>query len=212
MRLAKSAALVFALLMSHSSLASAAVSAAPPTVMVFGDSLAAGYGLPPDAAFPKRLDAKLHEMGVAAAVVGKGNSGDTSAGGLARIDAELADKPSLVILELGANDMLRGVEPDDVRANLDAMIKKIQASGAKVLLAGMLSAPNWGEDYKHDFDRIYPELAKARGVTLYPFFLDGVAMDPALNQPDGIHPNAKGVDVIVDRIAPVVAKMLRGQS
>jgi acyl-CoA thioesterase-1 len=113
---------------------------------------------------------------------------------------------------LGANDMLRGIDPKIVRANLDAMITKIQASGAKLLLAGMEAPTNWGEKYKRDFDRIYPELARARGVTLYPFFLEGVAMDPQLNQADGLHPNERGVAVLVGRIAPVVVRLIGGRS
>ena len=128
------------------------------------------------------------------------------------LDYALADKPALVILELGANDALRGIDPKLVRANLDAMIKKIQASGAKLLLAGMKCPSNWGEHYQHEFERIYPELAQADGVALYPFFLDGVAMQPQLNQPDGLHPNARGVAVIVERIAPTVARLIGGPS
>ena len=117
-----------------------------------------------------------------------------------------------MILELGANDMLRGIDPATVRANLDKMIGKIKASGAKLLLAGMQASPNWGEEYEKEFDRIYPELARAHGVALYPFFLEGVAMNPELNQPDGLHPNARGVAVIVERIAPDVAKLLGERS
>jgi len=186
--------------------------AADPKILAFGDSLTAGYGLPPTASFPARLQAKLQEMGVHAQVVNAGVSGDTTAGGLARLDAALAAKPDLIILELGANDMLRGVEPATVRANLDTMIGKIKASGAKLLLTGIRAIPNWGEDYQHAFDRIYSELAKADGITLYPFFLAGVATDPSLNQPDGLHPNERGVAVIADRLAPVVAKLLGGAS
>jgi acyl-CoA thioesterase-1 len=194
------------------SLAGAPATAAQTNILVFGDSLSAGFGLPPEKAFPVQLEAKLKAAGIQAKVTNGGVSGDTTAGGVARLDAALADKPALVILELGANDMLRGTEPATARANLDKMIGKIQASGAKLLLAGMRAAPNWGEDYQRDFDRIYPELAKAHGVTLYPFFLDGVATDPALNQTDGLHPNERGVAIIVDRIEPIVAKMLGGKS
>jgi acyl-CoA thioesterase-1 len=140
--------------------------------------------------------------------VNAGGSGHTTAGGLARLDWSLADKPDLVILELGANDMLGGIDPAEVRANLHAMIEKIKASGSKLLLVGMQAAPNWGEEYKKEFDRIYPELAQAHGVALYPLFLDGVAMKPDLNQPDGRHPNARGVAVIVERIRPRVAELL----
>ena len=189
-------------------------SAAPrgPVIVAFGDSLTAGFGLPAEAAFPVRLEARLKAEGIDARVVNAGNSGDTTTDGLARLDWSLADKPQLVILELGANDMLRGIDPKLVRANLEAMIAKIQSSGAKVLLAGMQAQANWGKDYQQRFDRIYPELARAHGVALYRFFLDGVAMDPQLNQPDGLHPNARGVAVLVDRIAPYVAKLIGGRS
>jgi acyl-CoA thioesterase-1 len=180
-------------------------------IVVFGDSLAAGFGLPAGDAFPARLEARLKEAGVAAQVANAGVSGDTTAGGLARLDWTLAGKPDLVILELGANDALRGIDPKTVRANLDAMIGKIQASGAKLLLAGMLAPTNWGEAYRKSFDRIYPDLARAHGVALYPFFLDGVAMNPDLNQADGEHPNTRGVAVIVDRIVPYVVRLLGGK-
>jgi acyl-CoA thioesterase I len=183
-----------------------------PQILVLGDSLASGFGLPPEASFPARLEARLAADGIRARVVNSGNSGDTTAAGLARLDWALADKPDLVILELGANDALRGIDPESVRANLDAMIGRIKASGAKLLLAGMQAPPNWGEAYKKRFDALYPELAKVHGVALYPFFLDGVAMEPALNQADGLHPNARGVTALVDRIAPYVEKLLGGPS
>ncbi len=181
-------------------------------ILAFGDSLTAGFGLPPDQSFPAQLERRLRADGIDVHVVDGGQSGDTTAGGLARLDWSLAEKPDLVILELGANDMLRGIDPATVRANLDATIEKIKASGAKVLLAGMRATPNWGEKYQKDFDRIYPELARTHGVALYPFFLDGVAMDPELNQPDGLHPNARGVAMIVERLAPRVADLLGGRS
>ncbi len=183
-----------------------------PGILAFGDSITAGFGLPPEEAFPARLEARLRAQGIAAHVINAGKSGDTTAGGLARIDWALADKPDVVILELGANDALRGIDPAAVRANLEAMISRIQASGAKLLLTGMLAPPNWGEDYRRDFDRIYPELAQAHGVALYPFLLDGVAMDARLNQPDGLHPNERGVAVLVDHIAPLVARLIGGPS
>ena len=121
-----------------------------------------------------------------------------------------ADKPDFVILELGANDALRGLDPVAVRANLDKMIAKIQTSGAKVLLAGMVAPANWGEAYQQAFNRIYPELAEAHDIALYPFVLDGVALDPKLNQPDGLHPNQRGVAIIVEHIAPYVARLMGG--
>ena len=183
-----------------------------PVILDFGDSLTAGYGLPAGQAFPARLEAWLHQQGIEVRVVNAGVSGDTTAGGLARLDWALADKPDLVILALGANDALRGIEPSTVRENLDKMIGKIEASGAKVLLLGMLAPPNWGEEYRHAFDQIFPELARVHHLPLYPFFLEGVAMKPELNQTDGLHPNERGVAVLVDRIAPVVARLLRSAS
>jgi acyl-CoA thioesterase-1 len=179
-----------------------------PVILDFGDSLTAGYGLPEGQAFPARLEAWLCRQGIAAQVVNAGVSGDTTAGGLARLDWALADKPDLVILALGANDALRGIDPAIVRANLDKMMRKIEATGAKLLLLGMRAPPNWGEAYRRDFDLIFPDLAHAHRVLLYPFILEGVAMQPQLNQPDGLHPNARGVAVMVDHIGPVVARAL----
>jgi acyl-CoA thioesterase-1 len=183
-----------------------------PVILDIGDSLTAGYGLPAGQAFPARLQAWLEARGIAARVVNAGVSGDTTADGLARLDWALADKPDLVILALGANDALRGIEPATVRANLEKMIAKIQASGAKLLLVGMLAPPNWGDDYKRAFDRIFPELAHVHDLPLYPFFLEGVAMNRDLNQSDGLHPNERGVAVLVDNIAPIVASLLGGAS
>jgi acyl-CoA thioesterase-1 len=183
--------------------------AASPRILAFGDSLTAGYGLPVDEGFTARLQAKLRADGIDATVINGGVTGDTSAGGLARIDWALAEKPDLVILELGANDMLRGIDPKVTRANLDATLGRIRAAGAKVLLAGMRTLANWGEDYEREFNAIYPALAEKYGVALYPFFLDGVAMQPELNQADGLHPDEAGVEIIVARIAPVVERLLR---
>jgi acyl-CoA thioesterase-1 len=178
------------------------------TILAFGDSLTAGLGLPEDEAFPARLQTKLRGQGLSVRVIDAGVSGDTTTGGLARLDWVLADKPDLVILELGANDALRGIDPKIVRANLESMIDKIRASGAALLLAGMRAPSNWGADYQQGFDRIYPELAQAHRVTLYPFFLEGVAMNPDLNQSDGKHPNTRGEGILVDRIAPYVARLI----
>jgi acyl-CoA thioesterase-1 len=186
-----------------------AEAAAPvPVIVAFGDSLTAGLGLPENEAFPARLEARLAALGVAAHVVNAGVSGDTTADGLARLEWSLAAKPRLVILELGANDMLRGIDPTVTRSNLAAMIGKIRAAGARILLAGMKAAANWGPAYQRSFDRIYPALAKRDHVALYPFFLDGVALNPTLNQPDGLHPTAQGVAIIVRRIAPYVVRLL----
>jgi acyl-CoA thioesterase-1 len=191
--------------------AATSAEARAPEILAFGDSLTAGLGLPPEESFPARLEAQLRAEGTLVHIINAGVTFDTTAAGLARLDWSLADKPDIVILELGANDALRGIEPSLVRANLDAMITKIQASGANLLLMGMRAPTNWGEDYRHKFDRVYPELAQAHGVTLYPFFLEGVAMDPNLNQPDGIHPNERGVAALVERIAPYVARLIGGR-
>jgi acyl-CoA thioesterase-1 len=184
--------------------------AKPTEILVFGDSIAAGFGLPQQEAFPARLEAKLRADGLSVHVINAGVSGDTTADGLARLDWSLAEKPDLVILELGANDALRGLDPAAVRANLDKLIGKIEASGAKLLLAGMQAPANWGEQYQQAFNGIYPELAEAHGIPLYPFVLDGVALDPKLNQPDGLHPNERGVAIIVEHIAPYVARLMGG--
>ena len=182
--------------------------AAERTILALGDSLTAGYGLPAEDGFAVRLQAALETAGVKARVVNAGVSGDTSAGGLARLDWLMADEPDLVILELGANDALRGLDPADTRRNLDAMLKRIKEAGVDVLLAGMRAPPNLGRDYAEEFDGIFPALAEQHKVVFYPFFLDGVAAQPDLNQADGIHPNAKGIAVIVERIMPAVLKAL----
>jgi acyl-CoA thioesterase I len=203
---------VVAPLMLVLTLAGMPAAARAPVIVDFGDSLTAGYGLMPDEAFPAQLEAWLRRHGIAARVVNAGVSGDTTTDGLARLDWALADKPDLVILALGANDALRGIDPATVRDNLDKMIDKIAAAHGKVLLLGMLAPPNWGEGYDRAFDRIFPDLAHAHQVALYPFFLEGVAMKPDLNQPDGLHPNARGVAVLVGHIGPVVAGLLAGRS
>jgi acyl-CoA thioesterase-1 len=177
-------------------------------ILVLGDSLTAGLGLPRSLSFPARLEAELRADGFAVEVIDAGVSGDTTAGGLTRIDWLLADPPDLVIVELGANDALRGLDPARTRANLDAILTRIRARGCGVLLAGMRAPRNFGPDYTRLFDEIYPALARRHGIPLYPFFLDGVAMDPALNQADGLHPNARGVEVIVSGIAPYVRRLL----
>ena len=190
-------------------LAPAPVRAAEPVrILAFGDSLTAGYGLPADQGFVAQLQQALDAAGLAARVLDGGVSGDTTAGGLARLDWSLADDPDAVILELGANDGLRGLDPAATRANLDAMLGRLAAAGKPVLLAGMLAPPNLGPEYGAEFNRIYPELAAAHGVPLYPFFLDGVAAEPTLNQSDGIHPNEAGVRVIVERMLPEIRRLI----
>jgi acyl-CoA thioesterase-1 len=179
-----------------------AAGADPVRILAFGDSLTAGYGLPEAEGFPAQLEAALAAAGVEAEVINGGVSGDTTAGGLARLDWALADDPDVVILELGANDGLRGLRPAETRANLDAILTRLGEEGIAVLLAGMLAPPNLGREFGEAFNAMFPALAEEHGVAFYPFFLDGVATDPALNQPDGIHPNAAGVAVIVERILP----------
>lgn len=175
-------------------------------IVAFGDSLTAGYRLPPRDAFPVKLEQALRARGLDVEIVNAGVSGDTTAAGLDRLDWAVPDGAHLVILELGANDALRGLSPAVARRNLEAIIKRIKAKGARVLLAGMRSPRNWGEDYVRQFDAIFPELAKAHGLPLYPFFLEGVALRQGFNLDDGMHPNARGVDVIVKGILPMVEK------
>ena len=177
-------------------------------ILAFGDSLTAGYGVAPSDAFPVKLAARLAADGYAVDVANGGVSGDTTAGGLARLDWALGSRPDIVLLELGANDALRGLDPKVAERNLDAMLAKITGAKIKVLLIGMIAPGNWGADYRGTFTAIYPALAKKYLVPFYPFFLEGVAMDPTLNQPDMLHPNAAGVDVIVARIAPQVERLL----
>ncbi len=175
---------------------------------ILGDSLTAGYGLPQEHAFPVKLEAALKKMGANVKVLNAGVSGDTTAGGRARLDWTLADEPTHVIVELGANDALRGIDPATTRENLDAIVTRLREDDIGVMLAGMYAPPNWGKDYENVFRSIYPDLARKHGVALYPFFLDGVATEPELNQPDGIHPNEAGVAVLVDRMGPVVFRWL----
>lgn len=191
------------------SLAAAAASE-PLKVVALGDSLTAGYGLSAAAAFPARLQKALVERGIDAEIVNAGVSGDTASGGRDRLDWSVSDGTQAVILELGANDALRGVAPEVTRAALDDILTRLKARNIPVLLAGMYAGRNFGADYTEAFDRIYPELAEAHGVPLYPFFLDGVAGEARLNQRDGIHPTAEGVDEIVRRILPTVERFLRG--
>lgn len=180
----------------------------PVKLAILGDSLAAGYGLAPAQAFPARLQAALKDKDRNVTVINHGVSGDTTAGGLERIDWMLADKPDIVMVELGGNDMLRALDPASTERNLDAVIGKLKQAGVTVWLAGMMAPRNFGAEYVQQFDGLFKKLADRHGVPLYPFFLDGVAQDATLNQPDGIHPNARGVDVIVERILPFVTRNL----
>ncbi|MBX9946789.1 MAG: arylesterase [Reyranella sp.] len=180
----------------------------PVRLAILGDSLAAGYGVKPEQAMPARLEAALKAAGRNVSVINHGVSGDTTAGGVDRLDWMLADKPDIVLVELGANDALRAVDPASAERNLDTIITRLKAAGVTVWLAGMLAPRNYGPEYAAQFDGLYRRLADKHGVPLYPFFLDGVAQDPALNQADGIHPNPRGVDVVVERILPFVTRNL----
>jgi acyl-CoA thioesterase-1 len=180
----------------------------PVKVVVLGDSLSAGFGLPADAAFPAKLDAALKRKGIAVAMTNAGVSGDTASGGLERLDWSVPDGTDAVILELGANDMLRGVDPKVTRKALETIITRLKQRNITVMLCGMRAPPNMGAAYVREFDGIYPALASTHGVVFYPFFLEGVAADRSLNQPDGLHPTAAGVDVIVERILPKVEELI----
>ena len=178
--------------------------AEPARIVAFGDSLMAGYGLAPGESFPEKLEQSLRERGHDVVITNAGVSGDTSTGGLQRLDWSIPDDTDLVILELGANDMLRGISPDITRSNLDEMIARLGSRQIDVLLAGMLAAPNLGPDYAAAFNPIYPDLAHQYELQLYPFFLDGVAAQPELLLGDGMHPNARGIDMMVERMLPIV--------
>lgn len=180
----------------------------PVKIVVLGDSLVAGLGLPADAAFPVRLEQTLKAKGLAVEVANAGVSGDTASGGLARLDWSVPEGTDAVILELGANDMLRGIDPKVTRAALEEIVRRLVARRIAVLIAGMWAAPNLGPDYGRDFEAIYTDLAAKNGLLLYPFFLDGVAADAGLNQRDGMHPTAAGVDAIVKRILPKVEALV----
>jgi acyl-CoA thioesterase-1 len=180
----------------------------PVKIVVLGDSLSAGLGLPADAAFPAKLSQALKAKGVPADVINAGVSGDTSSGGLGRLDWSVPQGTEAVILELGANDALRGIDPKVTKTALDTILDKLKARHIAVLLAGMKAPRNMGDEYVQRFDALYPALASTHSVVFYPFFLDGVAGDPKLNQADGLHPTAAGVDVIVTRILPQVEELV----
>lgn len=179
-------------------------------IVALGDSLTAGYELPPGAAFPDQLEKALRERGHDVSVLNAGVSGDTASDGLARLDWALPEDPDIVIVELGANDALRGIDPAITREALAEILIRLKERGATVLLAGMRAPPNMGRDYAENFDPMFAELAEEHDVAFYPFFLDGVAAEPALNLADGMHPNAEGVAVIVERILPHVEALLEG--
>jgi acyl-CoA thioesterase-1 len=185
-----------------------AANAASIRLAALGDSLTAGWGLPPADAFPARLEQALRRQGHDVVIENFGVSGDTTSGGLARLDGVIATKPDGVLLELGANDALRALDPSLVRANLDAMLGRLAKAGIPVLLCGMRALANYGRDYAREFEAIYPDLAARYGVLLDPFFLEGVAGRPDLNQPDGLHPNQAGVTAIVARLLPLAETFL----
>jgi len=177
-------------------------------ILALGDSLTAGYGLPRAEGFVAQLQAALRAKGIPATVLDAGVSGDTTAGGRARLDWALADRPDAAIVALGGNDLLRAIPPEATHANLDDILRRLGQRNIPVLLAGMLAPRNLGQDYVAAFEGAYQRLAREHDVVFYPFFLDGVAGDPGLNQPDGIHPNARGVAVMVERIMPSVEALL----
>jgi acyl-CoA thioesterase I len=180
----------------------------PVKMVVLGDSLSAGLGLSASAAFPARLKRSLEANGIVVDMINAGVSGDTASGGRDRLDWSIPEGTDAVIVELGANDALRGVDPSVTRAALTDILARLKARGIAVLLCGMVTPPNYGSDYSARFNAIYPDLAKSFGVPLYPFFLEGVATQARLNQADGLHPTAEGVDVIVQNILPTVQAFL----
>ncbi len=187
----------------------AAAADRPVRIVALGDSLTAGFGLPADAAFPAKLERALKAKGLAVEVTNAGVSGDTASGGLARLDWSVPEGTDAVILELGANDMLRGMDPQVTRHALEEIVRRLTQRRVTVLLAGMRAAANFDASYRRDFDAIYHELATRYDLLLYPFFLDGIAGEGALNQGDGLHPSAAGVDAIVARILPKVEELVR---
>lgn len=185
-----------------------AAPAETPRLLLLGDSLIAGFGLPTEDGFVAELRRSLESANVEAELLDAGVSGDTTAGGLARIDWSLGDKPTHAVVSLGANDALRGLPHAAAAENLRNILAKLRTAGVPALLVGMRAPRNWGADYADAFDAIYPTLAMETGASLYPFFLEGVALDPSLNQADGIHPNAEGVDRIVERMTPAILRLL----
>ncbi len=185
-----------------------ATHAAPVKILALGTSLTQGLGVPPGLDLTAVLEARLNASGTNVKIINAGVSGDTSAGGLARLDWSLADHPQAAIIELGSNDALRGQSPAETEKNLSAILTRLQAAHIAVLLTGMKAPRNLGPEYAAQFDAIYPRLAKRYDVLFYPFILDGVATDPKLNQADGIHPNPAGVKIIADRMLPFVRRLV----
>ena len=201
------ARLLFSAFLALAAMVSAA-SAEPYRIVGFGDSLMAGYGLAPGEGFPEKLEAALRKKGHDVVIANAGVSGDTTSGGLSRLEWSVSDGTQLVILELGANDMLRGVAPAVTERNLDTMLLRLKERRIAVLLVGMRSAPNLGADYASAFNGVYPRLARKYGVPLYPFFLEGVAADRGFLLEDGMHPNAAGIDRMVQRMLPEIERLI----
>ena len=210
MNIAHIIVLILAFLMTGQALAQspAAAPARPIKMVAFGDSLTAGLGLPANRSFPIQLQKALESKGIKVDMINAGVSGDTTSGGKERLDWSIPEGTEAVILELGANDAMRGTDPDVTRAALSDILTRLKARKIAVLLCGMLAPPNYGADYAARFNAIYPELAKRFDVPLYAFFLEGVAADKKLNQADGIHPTAEGVDLIVKNMLPTVEVFL----
>jgi acyl-CoA thioesterase-1 len=186
----------------------AAASERPVKIVALGDSLTAGFGLPASDSFPEKLARALKAKGIAADIVNAGVSGDTASGGLERVDWSVPDGTDAVILELGANDMLRGIDPQTTRKAIFAIVDNLHQRGIAVLVCGMLAPPNFGPEYGEAFKAIFSAAAEKYGALYYPFFLDGVVTDAKLSQQDGLHPTAAGVDIIVSRILPTVEKLI----
>ena len=178
-------------------------------LMIFGDSLTAGYGLTKEDSFSVKLSEALKSKGRNVKIILSSVSGNTTAGGKSRLDWALSDKPDAFLLELGANDGLRGVDPSVSRENLEYILRKLKKNRIRTLMVGMLAPPNLGKEYSNEFNKIFPSLAKKYNVLYYPFFLEGVAANPELNQEDGIHPNPKGVEEIIKRMLPIVLQLVR---
>ncbi len=202
------AAMVGVFLMAALFQAPAASASGPVRIVAFGDSLTAGFGLPPGDDFASRLEAALKKRGHDVAVTNAGVSGDTTAGGRARFDWAVSEDTDAVILELGANDVLRGIPPKTTRANLDDILARLEKRNIPVLVAGMRALANWGPDYAKAFEAIFPELSEKYGAVYYPFFMEGVIDKPELKLPDALHPNREGVEEIVRRIVPAVEKLI----
>lgn len=181
-------------------------------ILAMGDSLMAGYNLPPNASFPAQLETWLREQGADVRVLNSGVSGDTTASGRSRLDWSLASvpggKPDLFILEFGGNDMLRGIDPRVTRANMDAILEKLNGLNIRVLVMGMQAPPNMGAEYGREFNAIFPELAEKYGAELYPFYLEGVAAIPSLNLEDGLHPNEQGIEIMVENSGPMILGLI----